>query len=202
MFLPASLATHRVAVQTRRLTDEQKETLDPFARLYDQQMTEWAKNQLHSCRGVERLLPAEEVVQGALQRLCRAIADGTMHEIQTEHDFVMAVHLMLKRSFIDARRWRGSRKHGGRGTTDGGPARVLAGSDVDLDGLPSHEPTAQEAMSLGDDVERWLSLLDARDPLLRTIAVLAMDFTNQEIADRLGVSLSTVERGLRTIRER
>jgi DNA-directed RNA polymerase specialized sigma24 family protein len=68
------------------------------------------------------------------------------------------------------------------------------------DQIAEREPTPEFAALVNDEFERLLRLLD--DEKLRQTAVLKLEgYSNKEIADRLGRSLSYVERKLRLIRD-
>ncbi len=69
-----------------------------------------------------------------------------------------------------------------------------------IDQVVGSEPTPEFAAQLTEECERLLSQLD--DETLRTVAVAKMEgYSNDEIAERLGVKTRTVERKLNLIRE-
>jgi len=61
------------------------------------------------------------------------------------------------------------------------------------------EPTPEFAASVAEQCERLLNMLD---DVLRGVALAKMEhYSNQEIAEKLDCSMSTVERRLRLIRK-
>jgi DNA-directed RNA polymerase specialized sigma24 family protein len=109
--------------------------------------------------------------------------------------------VLTTRKAVSARRREAAAK---RGT-----GQVIATSNLDP-GSDSHivelfgdlagvEPTPVEAAAAVEEFNRLLELLNDDD--LRTVARSRLEgFTNEEIADRSGFSLATVERKLKRIR--
>ncbi|HVI85993.1 MAG TPA: ECF-type sigma factor, partial [bacterium] len=68
-----------------------------------------------------------------------------------------------------------------------------------LDCVPHSEPTPEQAALVADECRHLFDALD--DAALRAVAVAKMEgYTNEEIADRLDVSLPTIGRKLQRIR--
>ena len=71
--------------------------------------------------------------------------------------------------------------------------------NVSLEEFVGEEPTEEFASRLWEEVNQLLEQLD--DDVLRRVAWLKLEeYTNREIADELGISLTGVERKLRMIR--
>jgi DNA-directed RNA polymerase specialized sigma24 family protein len=71
---------------------------------------------------------------------------------------------------------------------------------VSLEEVVGEEPTEEFASRLWEDLNHLLETLD--DDLLRKLTRLKLEeYTNQEIKDKLEISLSSVERKLRMIRK-
>ena len=76
-----------------------------------------------------------------------------------------------------------------------------AGPNVvrDVEEIVGQDPTPEFAAQISEELRRLLGMLD--EDVLRRLAVLKLEgYTNQEIAENLGVSLSTIARKLTRIR--
>ena len=77
--------------------------------------------------------------------------------------------------------------------------RTVRQLDPLVDDLASQEPTPELAASVANEFRRLLRQLD--DERLRAVALAKLEgYTNKEIAQRQGKSISYVERKLRVIR--
>ena len=102
---------------------------------------------------------------------------------------------------VDRRRYEGRAKRGG-GRVRGESALAHDGDSGCGEGLAQivgETPTPEFAAMVAEQCSRLLNCLNDD---LRPVALAKMeDYTNQEIAAKLGCSLSTVERSLRLIRK-
>jgi DNA-directed RNA polymerase specialized sigma24 family protein len=90
-------------------------------------------------------------------------------------------------------------KRGGSQVVD---EAAIGGTDGDLGlaAFPGSEPTPEFAAEAADELRRLLEILD--DDLLRQLALLRMEgYSNEQIAERLGCGLRSVERKLAIIRK-
>ena len=100
----------------------------------------------------------------------------------------MAIRLRVR---LDGGRWVGAEAALGGADPDG-DAGLAAFADTDLD--PAF------AAEVADELRRLLEALD--DDLLRQIALLRMEgYSNEQVAERLGCGLRSVERKLSLIRK-
>jgi len=73
--------------------------------------------------------------------------------------------------------------------------------DLDLELMDESEPTPADAVELTEDLERRIQTL--LEPELRQIVYWKLErWTNQEISEKLGCAVRTVERKLKLIRDR
>ena len=109
---------------------------------------------------------------------------------------------------ITARKAVNQMKHEGRQKRGGGNVRgesaLRSPNSPDnraaIDQVVGSEPTPEFAADVTEQVEALLAQLD--DDTLHRVAVAKMEgYTNDEIADQLGVKTRTIERKLRIIRE-
>jgi RNA polymerase sigma factor (sigma-70 family) len=150
-----------------------------------------------------RVKDADDIVAEALTAFWQGASGGQYTQLQDRTDlwrllFAITVHKARDlHDYLHAAR-RGSGKVRGESAFAipagiEGPARGIEGAALDP------EPTPAAAVQLLDDYQHLLDLL--QEPKLQAVARLKMaGHTNQEIADRLGCKLRSVERRLETIR--
>ena len=99
---------------------------------------------------------------------------------------------------IDHIRRENRRKRGGSGKQ---ASQRLAGQDF-LDQLAAIEPSPEMVLAANESCEKLLDSLDeSGDKSLKTIAILRVNASPpEEIASRLGCTIRTVQRKLKTIR--
>jgi hypothetical protein len=138
----------------------------------------------------------EDVALSALDSFCRSAERGRFPRLDDRNDLWHVLVLLTARKAANLRKYA-------RAVRRGGLMRQVqpAGTD-DLDILAEvvgDEPSPQFAAEVA---EEYRCLLDALgDDVLRSIAVAKMEgYMNEEIAERLDVSLPTVERKLQRIR--
>ena len=112
----------------------------------------------------------------------------------------MLIKLTAQKAADQARRQRRAKRGGGwvRGESALRQSHA-SGTDEGLAQIVGDTPTPEFAAMLADQCVR---LLDCLNDNLRPLALAKMeDYTNQEIAVKVGCSLTTVERALRLIRK-
>jgi DNA-directed RNA polymerase specialized sigma24 family protein len=153
-----------------------------FARL-----VELARQRL---RGTPRRAADEEdVALSAFDTFCRRAAEGSFPRLADRDDLWQILVMLTLRKAVNLVDHEGRQKRGG-GVSEDAAA---------LNELVSREPDPAFAAQVAENCQRLLGAL--ADSTLRDLAVAKMEgASNQEVADRLGVSLPTVERKLRRIR--
>lgn len=146
---------------------------------------------------------AEDVAVSVFHSFCqRAGADG-FKRLDDRGDLWQLLAVLTTRKAVSARRREGAAK---RGAGQVLPASDLAAGPDDsvrdlFSKLSAADPTPEEAVAAAEEVYRLLGLLG--DEQLRQVARARLEgYTNEEIADRLGVALATVERKLTRVRTR
>ena len=148
-----------------------------------------------------RVADEEDVALSAFAAFCRAAQQGRFPQLSGRDDLWRLLITMTAQKAIDQKR------HFGRPIRGGGRVRgesVLVPGDSScagqgLAGLIGDAPTPEFAALVGEEYTRLLAQLNDD---LRPVALAKMeDYTNQEIAAKLGCSVSTVERSLRLIRK-
>jgi RNA polymerase sigma factor (sigma-70 family) len=151
----------------------------------------------HSPRGIA---DEEDVVLDAFESFCRGAEQGRFPRLADRDDMWRLLLVITERKAIDlVNQECRPRRGGGRveslealGCKDStAPARA--------DEIACPEPTPEEAALVADECRRLFDALD--DAALQAVAIAKMEgYTNEEIAERLDVSLPTVERKLQRIR--
>lgn len=150
-----------------------------------------------------RVTDGEDVAISAFQSLCEGAAEGRFDQLSGRDELwrlMVAITSLKAKEHI--RRNLAKKRGGGevRGHSvvlrNDGPADDMGGFEQFI----GMEPTPEFISILDEEHERLLAAL--RDDTQRQIATLRLQgFANEEIAERLGVALRTVERKLNRIRE-
>jgi DNA-directed RNA polymerase specialized sigma24 family protein len=142
-----------------------------------------------------RVADEEDVALSAFDSFCRGAERNRFPQLEDRGDLWQLLLMITARKAIDLRQHEARKKRGG------GAAPIAApdGETDPLDEVVGREPTPEFAAQVAEECQRLLGGLD--DPELREIALWKMEgYTNEEIAERLGVVGRTVERKLRLIR--
>ncbi|MEQ8789034.1 MAG: ECF-type sigma factor [Pirellulaceae bacterium] len=162
---------------------------------YYQRLVELADRRLP--RHARREFDEEDVALSAFDSLCRGLAAGRFPDL-ADRDSLWALLIVITARKARARvRRQTAQKRGG------GHVQGESVFDAELgDGIAQQigdEPTPEFAAQVAEEVESLLSVLP--DATTRQLAVLKMEgYTNDEAAQRLACSRTTVERRLRLIR--
>jgi RNA polymerase sigma factor (sigma-70 family) len=148
-----------------------------------------------------RAADEEDVALSALQSFYRGVTAHRFPKLDDRFDLWKVLVTITARKVVAQRRRHFSQKRGA-GEVRGESVFSVGLSDSDegggIDQVLGREPTPALALELAEQCGDLLGCLDER---LRPIALLKMEgFTNQEIAERLEVTLRTVERRLEQIR--
>ena len=140
----------------------------------------------------------EDVAQSVFKSLCLGAERGKFRQLSDRNDlWALLVTMTAYKSRDLIRRERSLKRGGGRVLDEA----ALAGGEEPfggLDDLVGREPTPQFAAQL---VEQCQSLLSRLNHVERRTAELKLQaFNNQEVADRMGCGLRTVERRLSAVR--
>jgi len=157
------------------------------------QLVQQARRQLGPA--VCRAAVEEDVALSALDRFCRAAQAGDFPDL-ADRDSLWRLLLQITnhRALDLARRERRLR----RGGVDAAASRRLTGGGVAT--LTAREPGPELTVQMAEAYRQLMDRLD--DASLQALAAAKMEgCTNQELAQRLGCSVRTVERRLRLIRD-
>jgi DNA-directed RNA polymerase specialized sigma24 family protein len=144
-----------------------------------------------------RAADEEDVALSAFDSFCRGAQGNRFPKLEDRDDLWQLLLLITARKAIDLR------QHETRQRRGGGRAHVETGEASDSDILSQvvgREPTPEFAAQVAEECRRLLDSLEDSD--LRQLTLWKMEgYTNEEIAERLGVVSRTVERKLRLVRD-
>lgn len=144
----------------------------------------------------------EDVALSVFEIVYRGAAQGRFPALSDRQDLWRLLAAITAQKAVDQKRRRGRQKRGG-GKVRGESVfvgRMDKDSRIAFEHMIADDPTPELIAIMSEEYEHLLGLL--RDETLRRIACWRMEgYTNEEIADTLGVSLRTVERKLNLIRE-
>jgi len=169
-----------------------------WERFFDR-MVRRARDRLRASN--RRVADEEDAALSAFDSFVRAAAAGRFPRLDDRSDLWQVLVMVTERKVADHVRRerakvRGSGHVRGESGFGVGPDGELAGADA----IASGEPPAELVAQLTDDYEHLLAALG--DDTLRRIAVLKLEgYESVELAERLGVSLRTIERKLALIRQ-
>lgn len=132
---------------------------------------------------------AEDIALSVFKSLCLGAAQGRFEQMSDENDLRRILVALARRKVIDAQRSEQRLKRDARRNVT-----------TDASNLPDMEPTPELLAAIRDQQQHLFALL--RDDSLRDVARAKMNGdTNEEIAARMNVTVRTIERKLRLIRE-
>lgn len=186
------------ALERLKCGDEQA-ALDIWNRYY-KRLAGLARKKLRELP--QRAEEANDVANRVFWSFCRGLDKGRFPGLNDRDDLWSLLCTITERKAIDRWRHYQSGKEGGgivrdessleRGNEEPGPSALNA--------FPDRGASLDELVELRDELAHLLGKLN--DPVLRRVAQLRLDSaTRSEIATELGVSVPTVGRKLRLIRE-
>lgn len=139
----------------------------------------------------------EDVAAEAFRQLFDSARRGVFPRLHDRNDLWQVLAMLTRRRAIEhQRRASAQRRGGGAARQDSPDEQRLLLDQLLADG----EPGPDEALQLKEQLER---LLDGLDETHRAVATAKLaGCTNQEIAERLGISRRSVERKIPLIRTR
>jgi DNA-directed RNA polymerase specialized sigma24 family protein len=165
---------------------------------YFPRMVALARKRLHGAR--RREADEEDVALSAFDTFCRGAVQGRFPQLADRDDLWRVLVVLTARKALDLLTRQGRLKHGGGKLTGESALDTGASGAWGIEQVVGHEPTPAFAAQVAEEYRRLLDRLG--DDELRAIAVGKMEgYTNEQLAERLGCALATVERRLRVIRK-
>jgi RNA polymerase sigma factor (sigma-70 family) len=158
-----------------------------------------ARQRLHP--SVRRVADEEDVALRAFTAFCQRAEQGRLPQVRDRDDLWRLLVTLTVRMAVDEVRREHRQKRGGREGSSQASSASLPPRDANPDHYPAPQPSPEFVAQVAEECDRLLGALD--DETLKSIAVWKIEgYTNEEIAANLGVVLRTVERKVRTIRQR
>ena len=157
-----------------------------------------ARKKLHS--GVRRVIDEEDIALKALDECFRNLKAGKYPSVRDRDNLWALLAKITERRALNANRDQLRAKRGA-GMVRGESFFIRCDDSVSLgpDSLPAQEPTPQMIAQFTEEFEDRLKRLNDKE---RPVALCKLSgLTNQEIGSQLDISVATVERRLRNIRE-
>jgi RNA polymerase sigma factor (sigma-70 family) len=174
--------TDPVTVWIRQLKEGQRAAVGPLLQRYFGRLVQLARARLRALPGLAA--DGEDVALSAFKSLCLGAERGRFPQLGDRDDLWRLLAVLTIRKAIDLQR----RQHP-RGQ----------GEEVDVEQLLSREPPPELAAELAEEYQRLLDRLG--DPQLQAVALWKVEgHSNEEIAQKLGCGLRSVERKLHRIR--
>jgi RNA polymerase sigma factor (sigma-70 family) len=193
--LPSSVSESDYTLWLGGLRDGESKATVRLWNLYFERMMIVARRKLSSVNRAPR--DEEDVALSAFRSFCLGMREGRfVPSAEKDNLWPLLVTLTINKA-INHVRHAGRKKRGGETSL----LQNLHGPEL-LDQLASNEPAPELVAATAESFERLISCLDeSGDRDLRTIAILRMDGDSpDEIAGRLGCTVRTVQRKLKTIR--
>jgi len=166
---------------------------------YFERLVGLARTQLRGA--ARRAADEEDVALSAFDSFCRGVERGRFPELLDRNSlWRLLVTITLRKANAlrrdEQRQKRGSGKVVGESEL---PEAADLATEAGLEQIMGREPTPELAAQVAEECRRLLAILE--DASLQSLALLKMEgYTNDELADRLGCGLLTIERKLRLIR--
>ncbi len=150
----------------------------------------------------QRVEDEEDVVLAALESFFRGARAGRFPELRDRTNLWPLLVTITARKALNQLKRQHAQKRGGGAVR--GESVFISGGDNDawsgIESVVQDQPTPEFAAEVAEQCEQMLTALG--DETLRRIALLKLEgYTNQEIADQLGITTRTVERKLQLIRQ-
>jgi RNA polymerase sigma factor (sigma-70 family) len=149
-----------------------------------------------------RYADEEDVAISVFMSLYNGAAQGRFPHLDDRNDLWRILVMLTQQKSVDQLRQQVRLKRGG-GLVKGDSAFAALGDSAATNGIEqvvSTEPSAELLQSMDEEFQRLLRLL--RNDSLRQVALLRLEGdSNEDIADRLGVTQRAVERKFQLIRE-
>lgn len=173
---------------------------EQLADRYFNRLVTLARRQLGNAP--RRVADEEDIAVSVFQRLCTGADKGAFPQLDDRNDLWAVLLTVTKGKVADQIKYLTRQKRGGGDVR--GHSVFQRGEDIGPAGFEQcveEELTPEFIAQLDEEHQRLLNLL--RDDSQRRIAVWKMEgYSNDDIADRLQISVKSVERKLRHIREK
>ncbi len=181
-----------------RLKEGESEAQERLWNRYLSQLVAVAQRRLMASN--RRVEDEEDAVLSAYTAFLTGVEDGRFSKLDDRTDLWQILVMLIDRKAIaQIRRDQAEKRGGGQTVRSIRSPQSSSRAEGELADLEDPAPTPQEAIELNERLRELLASLD--DEVLVRIAIAKLESrTNREIAELLGIGLSTVERKLALIR--
>ena len=188
--------THSITRFIGQLKAQDPQAAGEIWQRYFQRLLPLARARLRAL--TDRSVDEEDILQSVFDRFFRAAQEDRFARLHDRDDLWQILLMLTERKVAEQFRRSQAQKRGAGRVVTAADAGELG--DGDARQLADREPGPEFVAAFNDQLSQALGRLDAEKT--REVALLRLEgFENREIADRLGISLSSVERKLRLIRE-
>jgi len=182
------------------LRDGHSDAADRLWSVYFQLMCELAGRRLGNSPNL--LADHEDVALSAFKSFCVGIRKGRFPTLKDREGLWPLLIALTMRKSVDAIR-HGNRQKRGGGNAENSPRLAKLDRTVDVLNSMANGPQPEVTMELHDLLQRLLeSLRKMGDDRLEDIVQLRIEgYSNQEIADKFGCVVRTIERKIRLIED-
>lgn len=182
---------HSVTRMIQRLKDADLQAAEDIWRRFFRRLLPLAKARLKA--SPDRSVDEEDVLAVAFDRFFRAVREDRFAQLHDRDDLWQILLMLIDREIADHYRRSTARKRG--------PQSTDVGENLsELRELAERTPDPAFLAAFNDHLSRALSGLV--DESARSVALLKLEgYQNEEIAHQLNLSVSTIERKLRSIRK-
>ena len=188
---------------TRWLREIESGDEDAASRLWQQyfeKLVAVARKELGSAP--RRIADEEDAVLSVFRCLCDGATRGQFSNLMNRDQLWRLLVVMTTHKVIDQRRFATKQKRGAGHVRGESAFRVLGETRQprSLEEIIAEDPTPDFLAMLAEEHQRLMDSLD--DETLRKIAIWRMEgYTNEEVAQRLGLARRSVERKIQRIRQ-
>lgn len=182
-----------------RLREGDQEAAREIWQRYFRRLVRLARSKLPRAR--RRAVDGEDLALSAIASFCHGVKEGRFRGLDDRDDlWPFLVTITARKALRHLDREFRQKRGGGRvlGESGFGPPRSGSGAGG-LGEVPGQEPPPDVAAMAAEQCDWLLGKLD--DEVLKSMAIAKLEgCSNLEVAERLGLSLRSVERKLRLIR--
>ncbi len=191
------LSSHSVTVMIQQLKESNSEAANAIWKRFFHHLLPLARAKLKglSDRGVDE----EDVLVSVFDRFFAAAKEDRFARLNDRDDLWQILLMLTDRKVSERYRRSHAQKRGGGqvASLDGVPE----GQAADWRELVDVELPHEYVVAFNDNLQHAITALE--EEKTRNVALFKLEgYENREIAERLGISLSSVERKLRVIREK
>ena len=186
--------SHSVTKLIQKVKDHDPEAAGGIWKRYFERLLPRARAKLQT--GPARVVDEEDVLVSVFDRFFRAAGEGRFDRLNDRDDLWQILLMLTDRKVIDSQRHASAEKRGS--------GHVIGESQMPVDltelqELVDHEPTPEVVAIFNENLSWAIHRLS--DDKTREVAILKLEgYNNREIAEKLSISNSSVERKLRVIR--